>query len=295
MATYLVTNMAFLNTKWTTTRWVFPRKIRSERYGQLHGSTKYKDVFDQQYLDGLEKRRDILESRIYKLGALQVPLFLLLAFSLVNLDAKVSIAGFSIEGVRGLREILLVISSIIGVESSSIARQLGDLKELMKAATEKISGGQADARNFLNVRYGLEELSDISKFDQSLQIGKFQIAMLLLAGLPYLVVVLALVVIVLAVQFLTLREIWFHPNFSPGISVAVIVFVVATDIATLFLSWLHRGWQPFQTLEDKNKLDKLQWRDKAKYDEINNEIASQHMRRGFFSKLVYRPHMRRIK
>jgi uncharacterized membrane protein YdfJ with MMPL/SSD domain len=118
--------------------------------------------------------------------------------------------------------------------------------------------------------------------------------MLLVAAVPYLLLVLALVAIILGVQFLTLREIWLHPNFSPMVSVAAIAFVVATDIATFLLSWLHRGWQPLQTLEDTNKLDKLAWKDKAKYDEIIAEIASQHVRRGFFSKLLYRPHMRRI-
>src|SRR6266478_6105776 len=116
----------------TTTRWLWPHIVRQERYGQLHGSTKYKDIFDQKFLEGLEKRRDLLESRNYKLWGLQIPLFLLLAFSLVNLDLKVSLAGFSIEGVRGIREILLVILAILAMGSSNIQRELNDVKEVMK-------------------------------------------------------------------------------------------------------------------------------------------------------------------
>lgn len=287
--------MLQLKTRWTTTRWVLPRKIRMERYGQLHGSSKFKDIFDQKFLDGLEKRRDLLESRNYKLTAIQIPLFLLLAFSLVNLDVKVSLAGFTLEGVRGLREILLIISSIVGVVSFGVARQLGDLNEVMKAATEKIAGGKADVKNFLNVRYGLEELSIPSTFDPSLLIGKLQLASIVLAAIPYVLVVIALIVTVLGVQFLTMRDIWLHPNFSPDVSIAVIVFVVATDAASLIINWLHRGLQPLQTLEDTKKLDRLEWKDKSKYDEIVKEIAMQHARRGFFSKLLFRPHVRRIK
>ncbi|KRP88637.1 hypothetical protein AOQ73_27950 [Bradyrhizobium pachyrhizi] len=75
----------------------------------------------------------------------------------------------------------------------------------------------------------------------------------------------------------------------------MIVFVVATDIATLIVGWLHGGWQPLQTLEDFNKLAELSWRDKAKYDDIIKDIAAQHVRRGFFSKLLFRPHIPRIK
>jgi hypothetical protein len=113
--------------RWTTTRWVWPATVRQERYGQVHGSTKYKDVFDQKFLEGLEKRRDLLDSRRYGVTALEMPLFLLLAFSLVNLDVKVSVAGFSIEGVRGLREILLVALGFLTMHKANIQRELDDV------------------------------------------------------------------------------------------------------------------------------------------------------------------------
>jgi hypothetical protein len=100
----------------------------------------------------------LLEGRSFKAIAVQVPLFLLLAFSLVNLDGKVSVAGFSIEGVRGLREMLLVISSTLALRSSNIDRELGDITEIMKSAVQKLSG-KDDVRNFLSVRYGVGEFA----------------------------------------------------------------------------------------------------------------------------------------
>ncbi len=141
-------------TKWTTTRWVWPKRIRTQRYSQLHGASEYKEIFDQKFLDGLEKRRELLEGRSYKALAIQVPLFLLLAVSLIKQDVKLAIVGFSIDGVGGLREILLVISSFLALMTSGFNRELGDLKEIIKGAVEKISQGKPDAREFLNVRYG---------------------------------------------------------------------------------------------------------------------------------------------
>jgi hypothetical protein len=287
--------MPILSTRWTTTRWILPSKIRAERYAQLHGSSKYNVIFDQKFLEGLERRRDLLESRNYKLMALQAPLFLLLAFGLLDLDVKVSIAGFSIEGVRGLRELLLTISSVLGVASSALSRQIGDVTEILKAATMKMSGGQREVNNLLNVRYGLEELASPHVFDQSLSTGRGYILALSAAAVPALLVVIAAVGVALAVQFLTLREIWLHPNFSSIVSVAVIAFVVSADLTTFAHYWLQRWLQPLQTDADFKKLTKLEWKDRAKYDAIIKEIAVQHARRGFFSKLLFRPHMPRLK
>jgi hypothetical protein len=280
----------------TTTRWLWPRIVRQERYGQLHGSTKYKDIFDQKFLEGLEKRRDLLESRNYKLWGLQTPLFLLLAFSLVNLDLKVSLAGFSIEGVRGIREILLVILAILAMGSSNIQRQLNDVKEVMKGAVVKMSGGKIDVLDFLNIRFGLGELSSPAGYDAKLRLGGFHLALAILALLPAFLFVGAAVIVALAIEIVTMREIWLHPNFSRTVSAAVIAFVLAKYIALFILTWLKLGIQPFQTYEDYEKLSKMEWKDKARFDQIIREIAQQqHVKRGFFSKLLFRPRLPRIR
>jgi hypothetical protein len=283
------------NTRWTTTRWVIPRRIRLERYQQLHGSAKYRDVFDQRFLDGLEKRRDTLESRGYRLLALQAPIYFLLAFSLVNLDLKVSLAGFSLEGVRGIREILLVVSTILGIISYSLNRQVGDLVEIMKAAIEKLSDGKADARNLLQVRYGLSELADVSTFNTSFVPGRFQFITLGLAAIPYLAAVVAMLGTIVSVQVFTMMDIWLHPNFSKSVSLFVIVLVVSAEVASLLVWWLQKGLQPVQTMEDLKKLEKLEWKNKPEYDKIIHELALKHARRGFLSKLFYPPRLPRVK
>jgi hypothetical protein len=279
----------------TTTHWLLPHIIREERYRQLHGSTKYKDIFDQKFLEGLEKRRDLLESRNYKLWALQTPLFLLLAFSLVNLDVKVSLAGFSIEGARSIREILLVISGILQMRTANIQLELNDVKELMKGAVEKISGGKIDVLDFLNVRFGLGGMSEPGRYDPKLRLGGFHLALATLAILPAFLYFGAAVILGIGIEFVTMWQIWFHPNFSRAVSAAVIAFVLAKYIALLSVIWLKLGIQPLQTYEDLEKLSKMQWKDKARFDEIFGEVKQQHAKRGFFSKLLFRPHLPRIK
>jgi hypothetical protein len=280
--------------RWTTTRWLWPHTLRQERIGQLYGSTKYKDLFDQKFLEGLEKRRDLLESRTYKLWGLQTPLFLLLAFSLVNLDVKLSLAGFSIEGVRGIREIILVILGFLTMASSNIQRELDDVKEVMSGIVAKMSGDKIDVLDLLKVRFGLGGLTGPGGYDPKLLTGGFHLALAILAILPALLFIGASAALALGIELITVWQIWLHPNFSRAVSVAVIAFVLVTYIALIILTWLKQGLQPFQTFEDIEKLSKMQWKDKARYDEIIGEIRQQQEKRGFFSKLLFRPHLPRI-
>jgi hypothetical protein len=265
-----------------------------ERFGQLYGSSRYKHVFDLKFLEGLEKRRELLEGRNFKAIALQAPLFLLLAFALVNLDVRVSVAGFSVEGVRGLREILLIISSLLALRTSNLDRELGDVNEIMKSAVQKLSGGKDDVRNFLAVRYGIEEFSDARSFDQNLKSGPFQYVSAVLIALPVVLYIGALAVVGLGVQILTLREILIHPNFSFAVSVCVVAFVLSVDVVIGVMGWLRRGIQPFRTSEDMMKLSKLDWKDKARYDAIIYDIVMTHKKKGPLMRLLTRPKMKRI-
>jgi hypothetical protein len=259
------------------------------------GARSTKILFDQRFLEGLEKRRDLLESRTYKLWGLQTPLFLLLAFSLINLDVKLSLAGFSIEGVRGIREIILVILGLLAMASSNLQRELNDVKEVMRGAVAKMSGDKIEVLDLLKVRFGLGELTGPGGYDPKLLSGGFHLALGILAILLALFFVGAAVVLALGIELATMWQIWLHPNFSRAVSGAVIAFVLAKYIVLLIVIWLKLGFQPFQTYEDIEKLSKIQWKDRARFDEIIGEIRQQQEKRGFFSKLLFRPRLPRIK
>jgi hypothetical protein len=188
--------------KMTTTRWVWPSQLRTQRYAELHGRSAYKDVFNAKFLDGLEKRRDLIEGRYYKALAIQIPLFLLLAFSLVKPDLKLSIVGFSIDGVRGLREILLVVSSTMNVVIWNFTKELQDINEMLSGVAQKLSRENADALAFLRTRYGLNDDSAPQVFEPSLLLGKIHLVSALLAIAPAVLFIGSLVIAGLVVQFL---------------------------------------------------------------------------------------------
>src|ERR1700694_2211620 len=121
------------NVKWTTTRWRLPGRLRMERFAELLGKKEHKDILGSEFLTGLEKRRDILESRSYKAMAIQAPLFLMLTFALLNLDVRFSILGFTTDSAKSLREVLLVISAAFALGFSSNGRQLQNINEMLKA------------------------------------------------------------------------------------------------------------------------------------------------------------------
>jgi hypothetical protein len=166
-------------------------------------------------------------------------------------------------------------------------------KEIMKAAVGKLSGGKADVREFLNVRYGLGELS--SRGNPKLLLGWFHLTSAILVLLPILLFAASFVVVALWIQLLNMREIWLHPNFSRAVSVVVIAFVLSTNFALFGMAWLKQGIQPFQTLEDFETLKKLEWKDKDRYTEILKELAERYARKGYISKLLFRTRMRRIR
>jgi hypothetical protein len=255
------------------TRWKSPPRVRSERYGQLHGSTRFKDVFDQKFLDGLERRKELLESRLGKASVLNLPIFALLAFSLLQLDIKLSIAGFSIESARGLREILLFFLALKATYALPNNLLLSDTTEVLRAAIDKISGGQNDIRHFLKVRYGLLGTEPATEFDGSLFAGRgYRFAFHALGVLVSVMSATTRIIgfgVIMAVIVLTMREIWLHPNFSPAVSIVVIVYSVSTAIVSELIIWYWVGPQPFQT-----------W-------ETIEDMASQHWRRGFLSRLLF--------
>lgn len=79
--------------------------MRKERFKQLMAKRELDPLLGASFLDGLEKRKFELEKMQWKLFAVQAPIFLFLAFSLLNVGAHVSVLGISIEASKNLREV----------------------------------------------------------------------------------------------------------------------------------------------------------------------------------------------
>ncbi len=189
----------------------------------------------------------MLQSRSFKILGPQAPIFVLLVFSLLSFDVNVSMFGISASGVKGLREVLLAISATIGLAAYEINRDLGLLNEMLRGFIESKSTPNSDVREFLEVRYGVAELSSFRSFSNELKSSWYQIT---LAGLWVLCAVLMLVLIVsfaLSVQFLILREIYVHPNFSLEVSLLVILYVLLSDLLSLIGFVRFKMIQPYRS------------------------------------------------
>ena len=152
----------------TTRSWQLPSRLRQDRFRELLISAEY-NAFDDNLMVAIEKRRDLIEGRQIKLIAIQAPLFLLLAFSLLNIDLNVSVAGFSAATSKALREVVLVISSVFGLGIAAFGRQIVYLNEMLKAEIERKSKGNAFALGFLELRYGVSQDLTHKPFDEQLE------------------------------------------------------------------------------------------------------------------------------
>jgi hypothetical protein len=132
----------------TTTRWLSPIKLRAERFAELQAKKKYTDLLGAEFIAGLEKRNDLLEGRYYKGLAIQIPLFFILALSLLKVDVKTTFLGFSIESAKSIREILLVLSVPVALFMAMIHLQQASIKEMLKTPSSALRETRQTLRIF---------------------------------------------------------------------------------------------------------------------------------------------------
>jgi hypothetical protein len=264
-----------------------------ERFAELLAKKKYADLLGLEFISGLEKRNDLLEGRFYKALAIQTPLFFMLAFSLLNVDVKVTLLGFSIDSARSLREILLVLSIPVALATAGIQLHQSSIKELLKTSIRRVAGEDPNLKAFLEVSYGLSYFTATAP-GGDLNYGWFQLIVGLLVLVMLLMLIGVMIVAALTVQIASMREILLHPNFSPAISKLVVAFVVSGDVLLLLLGVLSTGIQPYRSMEDFKKWNKLAEREPEKAKQILEEIVREHMSKGWIRRTFGRPKMRRL-
>lgn len=280
--------------KWTTSRWRLPGQLRKERLRELMAKDKLKPLLGTDFVAGLESRRRYLEKNQWRLFLIQAPLFLFLAFSLLNINVTVSVLGISAAASKSLREVLLLMSSTLGLASTFVNREVSSINELLHAVVAKAAGKNIELGEFFKVRYGLGSNSSLLTFSDELHIGRAQWMLFLVNILSGVAFVLMLIAIVLIVQILNVVEVYRHPNVSDTAAWFVISYVVLGDIFTISNWLLSRSYQPYQTYEDIKKLDKLKETDKQKYDAVISDMVQRHHLKGFMMRLLTRPRLKRL-
>jgi hypothetical protein len=281
--------------KLTTSRWRLPGSLRTERLVQLLARKDLKDILNSDFIKALESRKTLLESRRFKLLAWQAPIMIFLTFSLFHISANISIFGVSTEAANSLREMLLVLSSVLGLAFSALNTEVAYIDEMLGAVAIKYAGKDKELYEFLKVRYGIfNNVMPVASFNSELYIGMYQWTIAGVHILSGIMVIAATVGILLSVQILNLIEVYVRPTFSTSASVCVIGFVLLVDIVG-FTAWLLRkSYQPYQTYEDLMRLERLRLKDKGLYQARISEIAQRHNRKGLLRRLFGRPTLRRL-
>lgn len=231
--------------KSSTSVWRLPAILRRERLIELMTEEDSKELFDWDFVEGLEKRKESIERLQWKLFAIIAPVFLFLAFSLLNIDVSVSVLGVSAQASKSLREILLLIAATFGTIAGVVNRDLQFVREMIGAIVEQKAQGKIEVKEFLEQRYGLSQFSPLISFSPNLKAGKVQKFMATILVFSAIAWLIMLATIVLGVQILNLIEVYYHPNVSPTAAWFVIAYAITGDVMGIANWFLGRSLQPY--------------------------------------------------
>src|SRR4051794_12043235 len=94
-------------------KWADKPAFRKKEFLELLNADASKDLFNEKFIEGLEKRRDLLNARSEKVQIIQLTIMVILLISLLSMHMSISFLGLSTPDARGVRELLLIISSSI--------------------------------------------------------------------------------------------------------------------------------------------------------------------------------------
>jgi hypothetical protein len=140
--------------KWTARRWKLPSLLRAEIYSEILARETFADVFNVAFLDGLEKRRNLLESRYWKAIGLQAPLFILLILSVLQLDFPITVLGIASVIIASVLLHIWLLADIY--KSPSFSPLVGWLTIIFVVSCDLISGTHL----FLNRSFQPYQTSD---------------------------------------------------------------------------------------------------------------------------------------
>jgi hypothetical protein len=279
----------FRKSKLTATKWLFASSIRQERFRNLLSSDSMKDVFNDKFFEKVDKRLSELESRQLKIMAFGAVIFGVLALSLIPLKVQFSFFGITPTDTKGLREVLVLVGALLGLVSSTINREMGYLKEMLRARIDKQAGKNEDAKKFLSLPYGLAQYYDPVPDDPHLKSGFARVLLTIVSWALQVLIVLALIGALVLIQLTILVDIYRQPSISREFSIGVIAVIVMFDLLLLSSWYMREGLVPFQTDEWQRIFRNWQSKEPRLYALVMEVAQLEHNRKGVLRRLLGRP------
>ena len=147
--------------------WDADRFDENERFGALLNKTDLrKDIFNEKFIEALEKRRDVLRERDRKGFLLMATALLFLGIALLSVNVPVALFGVSTTNAANLREVLLVLLASIPLFNLFGSIEQSRIKDLMELWILKASRGDKDIQRALQLRYGIAGAIGITKIQK---------------------------------------------------------------------------------------------------------------------------------
>ena len=210
--------------------WADHSRVRKEEFAELLNSPFFHEVFNEKYVEGLERRREFLVSRSQKILGITFLIAVILGLAVLSVHPSFSLFGISMADARNFREVLLVISFSLGVyDALNNVRETTYIDEFIDTYIQRLSKGNDAAYRALHVRYGLGV-----DFMSNRKLGPIkpsvrQLIMIIVATVGW-----SLIggVFLLLIPIVTMVDIIIHPTISTTISVLVDVYCVLGVVMT---------------------------------------------------------------
>jgi hypothetical protein len=221
---------------------IVPRQVRLERIQQIFARKSLGELLNDKFLDGLEKRRDLLQARALKVFAVQVTVLGILLLCLLPVKVNVTLFDVQATELRQLRELLLVIFTSLALLRFQMNAESAFVKECLQGAISAKAAKDKEVLYMLRHRYGIGGFPHWSIFlpkPTMYPAGGYFIVLYLLRGVSVLLN-LAEALTFLVVEIWAMIDIYQIPSVNRPFAVAVIAYSFLVTIAIMLWSSLGR-------------------------------------------------------
>jgi hypothetical protein len=268
-----------------TWAWRNAGDLRRQRFYEVLTAQGKDGLFDDKYIELIQKRRSSSYKIAFRVFSLQMPILIFLVLSLIPVAASVSVLGISPSANRNLREMLLIVSGLLGMAAAGLNLHAVILSEILGAYSEKRSRGDAKLKGYLNIGYGVDFAVLPETSDRNLNTSGWYAAFIAVMGLGILLLFAVVLITGFAIHVLVLRDVYVDPSFSQGVSIGVIVFVLFTDAFTVGLTLFTNGPVLMKDFTNANTVLKIFEKDPEKGAAIYKKIA-ESQKPGMFRRVT---------
>jgi hypothetical protein len=271
-----------------TRLWVKASKLRRAKF--LEVIRKNENILDEKYFEAVTKRRSSVFGALLKAYTIQIPILTFLVLSLIPIQANVSIFGLSPTSNKNLREILIVVSAMIGLGIGFVNYYHDALSEILAAYAERRSKGDKDVEELLKVGYGLDIFPLPPPKHGDIQLGWGYLLFLFFFAFVALSLLGVVAAGALYIHFLVLQDIYYKPSFSTTASLWVIGFVLVCDFLTITIAIFSGGMIIARDFSNVMAISKM---DEEKAKAIYVAMWTRHFKKPWLLRLLTRAKMPR--